>query len=258
MASFPFGFNPTSSMNPYFEYNATVIACRPRLKTEKSILRTDIEGNVLSELLQGDPDYNTEHRLNLTEYTPGYYSSGCGWPNYMYKIILNTTNMINPAKPVPSVELAGTAASQAFSRLFAAQLSLDREYLQPTSASSNVSHSATLYQTVRRFRLSRPMFIITQTILILDVFVLLIFRMTLPRPFLPRQPFTSASQIAYAAASHVIDDVAAAVNRAGNYSTSSDLQKQFKGYRFGYGKYVGKDGKPHIRIERDPFVQELK
>lgn len=275
VTSFPSGFNSTSNINPYFEYNATVIACRPRLKTQKSLLRTDIEGNVLSELLQGTPDYDTEDRLNLTNTLRATIQAVAGkepsqmvgwhtniiaqdWPNYVYKTILNTTDMVDPVKPVPSVDFASAAASQAFSRLFAAQLSLDRQYLQPTGASSNASRSATLYHSARHFRLSHPMFIITQTILILDVVGLLLFRIRLPKPFLPRQPFTIASQIAYAAASHVIDDIAAAVDRAGNYKASSDLQRQFQEYRFGYGKYIGKDGRPHIGIERDPFVQKFK
>jgi hypothetical protein len=102
------------------------------------------------------------------------------------------------------------------------------------------------------------MFVITQIILALDLVVLIIYRITLPKPFLPRQPFTIASQIVFAAASHVIDDVATAVKRVNNYRASKSLQRQLEGYRFGYGSHVGKDGRPHVGIERDPFMQILR
>jgi len=102
------------------------------------------------------------------------------------------------------------------------------------------------------------MLVITQTILILNFVVLLVYRLTLPAPFLPRQPFTIASQIAYAAASHVVDDIAAAVDRAGEYKTSASLERELDDYRFGYGTYIGKDGMPHIGIARDPFVHKLE
>jgi len=275
VASFPDDFNSTSSDNPYFEYNATVIACRPRLKMQKVVLRVDVEGNVLSEQLQGSPEYGSEDRFNLTNSlrasiqtvanknpatTIGWRTNtnAQDWPNYVYKTILNSTDMLDADKPVPTFEFAGETASHAFSRIFAAQMSLDRRYLQPSNASSTPIQSATLYQTVRRVRLSYPMLVITQTILILNFVVLLVYRLTLPAPFLPRQPFTIASQIAYAAASHVVDDIAAAVDRAGEYKTSASLERELDDYRFGYGTYIGKDGMPHIGIARDPFVHKLE
>ena len=76
-----------------------------------------------------------------------------------------------------------------------------------------------------------------------------IFYARVPRPFLPRLPTSIASQIAYFAGSHVIDDV----SRAGG-----DLRRlDEKGVRYGYGKYIGKDGWTHAGIEREPYVIKL-
>jgi hypothetical protein len=69
-------------------------------------------------------------------------------------------------------------------------------------------------------------------------------------PFLPRLPTSIASQIAYFASSHAIDDV----RKAGG--DLSELDKQ--GYRYRYGKYVREDGKTHISIERVPDVTKLR
>ncbi|KAF2008749.1 hypothetical protein BU24DRAFT_468541 [Aaosphaeria arxii CBS 175.79] len=266
--------DPQSIQGRTFEYNATVIACRPRLKTQRSVIRADMEGNIISARHLGPPDYNTSSSMNLTNSlratisgtTRGFTANAKGWhaniiaqdwPNYLYKTILNGTGIVDPANPVPSVEFASKIASQTFGRQFVAQLFLDRQYLKNADTkSSDGMQSANLYRSVRRFRLSTPMYIITQVILTLDLIVLLINRFLLSKPFLPRQPSTIASQIAFSAASHVIDDVAAAVKGARGDPGLEVLDTQL-GYRFGYGKFVGKDGRSHVGIERDPFVQKL-
>jgi hypothetical protein len=266
--------NSTSFRGRNLAYNATVIACRPRLRTQKSIIRVDSSGTIVSAKLLGGPDYNVGSSLNLTNslrttiMATAYKSTdrtiawhkgiiAQDWPNYLYKTVLASTDMIDPKKPVPSVDFASGIVSETFSRLFAVQLSLDRQYLRETDIKSqDASQSGSLHYIVRRFRLSRPMYIITQTLLTFDFIVLLICRLTFQKPFLPREPFTIASQIAYAASSHVIDDIAAAVSESG-YNRGFRLRNQLLEYRFGYGRYIGKDGRTHIGIERAPFVQSL-
>lgn len=173
VASFPDDFNSASSDNPHFEYNATVIACRPRLKTQKAILHIYAKGNVVSEQLQGSPEYSSEGSFNLMNTLRASIQAVANkepdtkfgwrtniiaqdWPKNVYKSILNSTDVIDPEGPDATVEFASGIASQAFNRIFAAQLCLDRQYLQPTNASSSIIQSATLYQIVHRVRLSYP------------------------------------------------------------------------------------------------------
>ena len=59
-------------------------------------------------------------------------------------------------------------------------------------------------------------------------------------------PFTIASQIAFFADSHVIDDV---VGKEG---------RRLEDYRYGYGRFVGKSGKVRVGIEREGFVYGLE
>lgn len=62
-------------------------------------------------------------------------------------------------------------------------------------------------------------------------------------------PVNIASRIAFFAGCHMMDDVR---NAGGDLQ---DLDR--KGYRYGYGRYVGKDGKVHLGIEREPYVAHL-
>ncbi|KEF58583.1 uncharacterized protein A1O9_06509 [Exophiala aquamarina CBS 119918] len=122
VASFPDGFHSISSDNPYFEYNATAIACRSRLKTQKSIIRIDMEANVVSEQLQGSPGYSSAVRFNLTNTLRVSIQAAANkepdtkigwrtnviviaqdWPNYVYISLLNSTDVLDPERPVPTV-----------------------------------------------------------------------------------------------------------------------------------------------------------
>jgi len=82
------------------------------------------------------------------------------------------------------------------------------------------------------FSCPSPSFYLPLTILIVDSIMAIIFYWHIPRPFLPRMPVSIASQIAFFARSHMMDDV---------QNASGDLQDlDRKGYRYGYGRYVGK------------------
>ena len=101
----------------------------------------------------------------------------------------------------------------------------------------------------RKGFMSEPLFYISITVLVLDLLVAIVFYCRLPTPFLPRMPTNVANQIAFFAGSHVVDDVQ---NAGGDLR---DLDRQ--GFRYGYGRYLGKDGKVHLGIEREPYVMRL-
>lgn len=261
-----------------FEYNATIISCKPRLKTQMSLLRVESSGQVIAAQDIGPPNYDipasvnlsatfntsvaalTGSRANRTWHTD---SVARDYSNYLFKKLLGNNNLLDSTVPTPSFENASAVVSDALSRLFAAQLFIDRTRLQPTSAtatsnsslssaSTNTTNADTTttpglatYQTHRIF-LSRPMLIISLTILTLDLLVIIIFRLTLPAPFLPRMPFTIASQIAFFAGSHATQDVVAA---------GGDVRELNKrGYRYGYGRYLGADGEIRVGIEREGYI----
>ena len=131
--------------------------------------------------------------------------------------------MIDSSKPLPSIESASRTASQAFSRLFIIQLSLDRRYLRAADAEHQGYFPRRVHQIVRRFWLPLPRYTVRQAILMLDFIILFIYWVILSKPFLPREPFTIASQIAYAVASYVIDDIATVLARLGATRANSQI-----------------------------------
>lgn len=261
------------------DQNATIIDCKPRMKTQDFRLNLTSNGDILSSTPIGPLNYIIRSEVNLTstfnislkimqdyEGSPTWHNNDSiarDWSNTLYKDLLGNRDWLNPALPPPSPATVIPIMSDIFGRVFATQLHLDQGMLQPAinkSASPSLrrrdsdidaptTKQAQAIVTVQKVFMSRPNLIISVIILVLDLVVLVVFRLSLPKPFLPRMPFTIASQIAFFAGSHVIDDVV----RAGG--DLRELDK--KGYRYAYGQYIGKDGWLHTGIERDQFVTKL-
>ena len=93
----------------------------------------------------------------------------------------------------------------------------------------------------RKVFMSEPLFYISVTILLLDLLVC--HRILLPPPC--AVPASHADEhCPLFAGSHVMDDI----QNAGGDLWELDRQ----GFRHGYGRYLGKDGKVHLGIEREP------
>ena len=153
----------------------------------------------------------------------------------------------------PTFNTTMPALSTLYSKLFAIVLGTHIPTVLRALDQKNALPGSTLAPEVRIF-VSTPMFIISVTIIAMYVVVTVILYVRRPWKILPRMPTTIASQIAYFAASHALNDFS---------DTSSMSAKEREQYvcglkqRYGFGRYVGTDGKPHIGIEREPLVQVL-
>jgi hypothetical protein len=96
-----------------------------------------------------------------------------------------------------------------------------------------------------RIFVDQSAFIITATILGLNIIAVIIFYTSGIRFNLPRVPTTIGSILAYVSASHILleDDKGA--------SSAGDV-KEAKTYSF--GRYIGVDQKVHLGIDMDPYV----
>lgn len=262
---------PASLRDPVepVDYNATILVCNARLLSQQLSVDATTNGSILAIEARSPPIYDNPGSVNLSatlNAAIGVITEGSDFPswhndslardnsNILIKDLIGSRDWLDPSLPPPLFENASSTLSEVFSRLFSIQLALDRSKLkpidnstsihardgntEPASTTSNVPATATT--TTRRVFISEPNFIITVTLLVLDLIVLAIFRFSLPKPFLPRMPFTIASQIAFLSNSHVIDDVV-------------DKSKDFREYRYWFGEFVGKEGKKHIGIEREPL-----
>lgn len=88
-----------------------------------------------------------------------------------------------------------------------------------------------------------PRFFISITLLALNVAVAIAYWSRRPKKILPHMPYTIADIMKLFKGSGLVSDIK---NRA-------DWEK----WKFGYGWFVGSDGKPYEGIERRPYVIPL-
>ena len=239
--------------------SATFISCRPRPKSAKSKITISPSGQILASTQDSLPTYDLPPSVNLTSALTTTSNNLGGqidlawhndtfasdWSNYLFKTFTNSTAFLDARLPPPSFEAASAVVGETYSRVFTIQMSLQTSQLVPASPDAqSIGAEFLIYE--RRVFMSDTMFYISIAILSLDLVVAVLFYLRTSKPFLPRLPITIASQIAFFAGSYVMDDVQ---NAGGDLQ---DLDR--KGYRYGYGRYVGKDGKVHSGIEREPYV----
>ena len=90
------------------------------------------------------------------------------------------------------------------------------------------------------------MTVLSSTILGLCIIVAIAVYAHRPGKFLPRMPLTMAPDLAVFAASQAVAEIDE------NERSGRELGANRK--RFGYGSFIGTDGRPHIGVERAPFV----
>ena len=251
------------------EIDATVVlskvfmTCRPRVRLASFNVTISPSGSIHSAVQESDAIYDIptnvdlSFALNLTRDVVGGIPDliwhndtfATDWTNYLLKALINSTTLLDATLPVPDFQTISNLTSNIFSRLFAIQMSLQTSLLM-TADPYTPPQAVNRLSLERRVFISEKFFRIAVAILALDLVVAVVFYCRAPSPFLPRMPTNIANQLAYFAGSHVIDDVA----RAGGDFTELDR----RGYRYGYGEYVGKDGWRHLGIERAPYVTPLE
>lgn len=260
---------------PRVRYNATILLCQAQQFSQQMEVNVTTNGTVLSTIPMGQKmalpqSVNLSAPLNSTLdiYQDTYMLPV--WHNASDLVARDTSNelylsaqgnrdFLNASLPPPSTEVAADVVSKTFGTMFAMQMSVDRSRLKPyNTAASARTHVGTeqvagidadtidvqAFLPVRKVFVSLPNLVISLFIILSDFLALATLRLSLPRPFLPRMPFTIGSQIAYIASSNIVDDV---VNGG----------KDFREHRYAYGRFIGKDGRVHIGIERQAFVHDL-
>ncbi|KAL8892733.1 MAG: hypothetical protein Q9192_005571 [Flavoplaca navasiana] len=164
------------------------------------------------------------------------------WFAYFIKILSNSTMFVDPEQPVPAFEQVVPYVKDLYTRLFAIVLSQNQEWLARAEADST-SHGL-LFASSERVLISNQMFVVTVVLLVLNILVAVLYWIRLPKKMLPKLPYTIGS---------ILD----MVHASGLRFEARKQGKWDKDWRFGYGRFVGTDGKPHVGIERRPFVQSL-
>ncbi|KAH7396348.1 hypothetical protein BKA66DRAFT_409716 [Pyrenochaeta sp. MPI-SDFR-AT-0127] len=252
--------------------NSLFIQCQPRLQTGRAIIRVDASGrlqqkakavtlnttevNDLQHWFSNAPSNligQSNNYLFRVESTSWHNDSFAGnFMNYFIRRASNSSRFIDPNQGVPRFDDVLAELNKAYSNLFAIWLGINKDNLLISRQSGLDPINAWRIEPEQRLFLSTPMFAISEGILCSYIIVAIAMYMRRPGQYLARLPTSIASVIALFAASSAVSDM----------EGTSHLDKQGRAKhletldsRYGYGSFVGGDGRVHIGIEKTPFVR---
>ena len=251
-------------VKPNPSFTSTFVTCRPHLSVATYQVSIDIGGRIIDSKLVGAPfkelapyisapqteenlmrqavdlvtSYNAFSRWHNDTFTSDYINSLLGMK-------LKSNRLVNPAYPVPEPNEVVVIMQELYQLLFAINLGLLSDQAFNASSDSNLIQLQAVMTETRLF-ISPPMFKLTLVLLGLQLIVAFLYYSNRPKRFLPRMPTSIASIIAFVSASRALSDFDGTGNKAGEQM------------RYGYGRFVGMDGKTHVGIERQRNVVPLE
>jgi hypothetical protein len=254
--------------------NSLFVRCRPKFVTGQATVRVDGSGRIqqkVEDVKISDTDENDLGRMfsnnatNLIGQSNRYLfafntfawhndTHASDFMNYFTARGNQSSRLIDPESPVPTLDDVKNSLGIAYSRLFAIWLGANKEkLLVPRSDATRQSVGGWKVTPERRLFLSTPLFIISESILAIYIIVAIIVYLRRPGRYLARMPTSMAAIISLFAASAAVQDM----------RQTSHLDKKERaehlhslGSLYGYGSYVGGgDGRVHIGIEKTPFVR---
>ncbi|RFU35191.1 hypothetical protein B7463_g1109, partial [Scytalidium lignicola] len=242
------------------------VSCTPKLQAAEFEVLVDPAGHVLNSTLVGNfsrtiqqyfsPNTNESSLLGQSTslIAPGELvgdsvwhndSFTSDWMNSLLGIMLDTGRLVDPSAPIPESKDVIPALEKLYTRLFALLLGLNTHVFTPATKDSPPVQAFAIIHLSRLF-VSSLSFKVSVIILSLHFIVSVLYYTNRPKRFLPRMPTSIASIIAYVSASRALDDFAA----------GADGNKEEQ--RYGYGRFIGTDGKTHVGIERQRYVVPLE
>ncbi|RMJ19872.1 hypothetical protein CDV36_000499 [Fusarium kuroshium] len=239
--------------------NASFVICYPVFETAKFNVTVDASGHVISynriSDLKASLDY-ADSRVhtdivfevynrwwNIDGYEWHNDTTIRDWMNYFITVLDGSRDNIDPVAPVPKPETLIPAIEDIYRRLYAIILSLNEQLFDH----NDVGKPATVLRFTKETRIfmEDASFIITMTVLALNIVVASIFYIRAVAFVLPRMPTTIGSVLAYIAPSRLVSSGLKGMPGQNDRTLS-------------FGRYVGVDGKVHIGIELDPHVVRIE
>ncbi|KAF2705868.1 hypothetical protein K504DRAFT_459953 [Pleomassaria siparia CBS 279.74] len=248
--------------------NSLFVRCQPRIVTGYADVRVDAEGYLqgkagparmtsddktdeLKELVQQSNLYLLPVNVG-TWHNDTFASDNL---NYFATRENNSSRLVDPNQ-MPALDDVSNYVETAYSKLFSIWLGANKErLLVPAKEGEGSFVTGWTVTTTDRLFLSTTMFAIAEGILCTYAVVAILVFIRRPGKYLARLPICIASIVALFAASAAIQDMAS-TSRLDEKERRQHLKQL--GSRYGYGSYVGSDGRVHIGIEKAPFVRVRK
>lgn len=262
---------------------SSFIACRPGVQFARFNITVGPLGHVLSsnqtspftldekEVFMGQnasaAEFNREMGYSMTEtlFTLNWHNASFtgDWLNHLIttksknakpgtlESSRNFTLLMDPLSPLPNMTAMATTTSEVYNLLFSVVFSLNAKKMFSKSTSP-VPITVEIRMPVTRLFVSLIMFRLSLAIVIIHFCTAVAYYIFRPARFLTRMPTSIASMIAYVSSSRALDDFIPSSNRAAFRSADGNEQ------RYGYGRFIGRDGKTHVGIERMRYVIPLE
>jgi hypothetical protein len=254
--------------------NSIFIQCQPRLVMGSAKVRVDPTGRLqhkadLVEVGTVNDTSNAQDRfsndpINLIGQSSRYLFKfrGAEWHNdtfaddfinYFIRRASNSTRLIDPAQSVPSFDDIVDPLKKTYANLFAIWLGTNKANLFVRRANDGTSLvEAWRVEPEQRLFVSTTMFAIAEAILCTYAIVAIMVYIRRPGQYLARLPTSIAAVIALFAASAAVLDM-----KDTSHLDAKGRARHLQAVdaRYGYGSYIGADGRVHIGIEKTPFVR---
>jgi hypothetical protein len=252
--------------------NSLFVRCRPRLVTGNAQVLVDGTGHLLEKphvsITEHKADelqqYFSNDPVNIIGQSNAYLfpnsitllhndTFASDAMNYFIGRQSNSARLVDPDQSVPTLDEVYDSLRATYSRLYAIWLGANKENLLVRAEGAQLALiPGWKIETTQRLFLSTIMFAIAEGIICTYAMVAVFVYLRRPGKYLARLPTCIASVIALFAASAAIQDM----KQTSTYDSKERQQHLQKlGSRYGYGSYVGSDGKVHIGIEKAPFVR---
>ncbi|KAF3198178.1 hypothetical protein TWF191_005053 [Orbilia oligospora] len=218
--------------------------------TETQLLET------IRRFLQSDLDTNKYGILSDRWLRFNRDSLPSGWIDFMIQQISNSTKAFDPQAPFQDVDMSfvGEQLSESYSRVFAAILGIYYEQMFVRAPDSTSRFQGTKLIPTIRMQMSTAMFAIVASLLGWYFLLAIHFYIFRVSRLFQRLPTSIASEIQLFHKSSVLDDV-----RGTELLTSRQREDYLSklNQRYGYGRFMGKDGVQRIGIEREPLLDHM-
>jgi hypothetical protein len=271
----PQGLCPVGKNVTLTEKDTLFVLCRPKMLAGTAKIRVDTDGRLVQpadhvklddNMTVGSSSLFSTHPINLigqsTQYVFGSYGNLASWHNesiasdninYFIRRESNSTRLVDPNLPVPTLEEVLVPLKKVYSKLFSIWLGRNKKNLFiPVTNEGAPRLTGLQLEPQNRLFMSTTMFIISEAILCTYVIVAIWVYARRPGQYLARLPTSIAAQIALFAASTAVQDMqnTSHLDRKGRAAHLERIDA-----RYGYGSFVGSDGRIHVGIEKTPFAR---
>ncbi|KAF3920201.1 hypothetical protein AA313_de0205764 [Arthrobotrys entomopaga] len=268
-----------------FDYKA--LMCRPKLSIDQYTVSVDSSSRIMKAEINTENSNNNDlgfFRGDVTEthlfssirqlFQPdGLFQSAVGvhldlafspnslpteWIDLMIQKISNSTAAFDPQTEIKDVNMTTIAQSlsAAYSEVFAVVLGLYNDRFFPTSTETSAPAQllGSRITQVTRVEMSTVMFALAAGLLGWYVVIAIYFYLFRVSHLFQRLPTCLASEIQLFHNSAMLDDV-----RGTEFFTSRQREAHLAriGRRYGYGRFIGRDGSMAVGIEREPLLDHL-